>query len=234
VVALRLPKAESLNGRSHCPTCGATIRWYQNIPVLSFLVLRGKCAYCRGSISWQYPLVESAGALLLAVAYATYGTKGDWLSVGTFAIFALFGLAMFLTDILFGVLPDQLTITGAVAVFILNILRGSDWRVLVVSAVGAAAFFWVQRLVSRGTWVGEGDVRLGAWLGAGLGWPGVLVALSLAYASGALVGLGLVVTGRAKWQSHVPFGTFLTVAGLATWLWGAQLVQAYIGFVGAI
>ncbi len=234
VVVLRLPKGESLGGRSRCPACHSEIRWYQNIPLMSFIWLRGRCAACHAGISWQYPLVEGAGAALFAMAYIKYGAAGDWLTAFTFAVFGCFALAMFATDAKFGVLPDHLTVSGAVAVGVLNLFRDVSWAGLAISALGAAGFFWFQRLVSRGRWVGEGDVRLGAWLGLGLGWPGVLTALLLAYVAGALAGLGLIASSRATWQSQIPFGTFLTAAAVVAFVWGDELAQMYVRFIGGI
>lgn len=232
VVVLRLKSGEPLGGRSHCPGCGKLIAWYHNLPLVSFVALRGRCASCRQPISWQYPLVEFVCAALFVLAgYLT--PLGDWLMLLTSLVFVSYGLALFVFDIKFQLLPDQLTLSGAAALLVLNLLRGVPLASLAVGALAAAGLFGVQYLMSRGRWIGAGDVRLGLFMGLGLGWPQVAVAVVLAYWSGAIVGLTLVVWGRSSLKSHLPFGAFLVGASLVAWWWGDQLLGWYLRTIGA-
>ncbi len=238
VVILRLKNGERFNAaRSYCPHCRGQLAWYDNMPVVSFLALRGHCRYCRKPISWQYPLVELACGLLWLGAYLKFGAPAllagtSFLPALTFGLFGSVLLTLFVFDFRWYILPDEVTLPGLGLALLFNILAGYDWHLLVVLAAVGSAWFWIQHAISRGRWVGAGDIRLGAMVGAMVGsWPGLLVAFMLTYLGGSLVGLGLLATGRKHWQSQLPLGTFMTVATVITLLWGLPLWQWYLGFL---
>jgi len=261
VVILRLVAEQSISGRSHCPHCGTQLKWYDNIPLLSFIWLRGRCHYCHKHISWQYPLVELAAGLLWLVGYLviasgsealsyssqgiassstwlglamTWGgglamTPAGWLAVITFGIFASFLLILFVFDLRWYILPDVITLSGLVAALALNFYLGKDWRWLVGATILGAAWFGFQYAVSRGKWVGSGDIRLGALIGAMLAsWQGLVMALFGAYLLGSVVAIPLLVLKKKGLKSELPFGTFLTLTTLTALLWGDQIWQWYI------
>lgn len=226
VVVLRLHRGESLMGRSHCSDCGAQLAWYHNVPILSFVWLRGRCAFCGVHIAWQYPLVEVATAILFAL--------GGWLLLGdlfrliVYLITVSFAVALFTFDFLYSELPDELTLSGASVMVLLQVGLGMNLLHLLIAALVPAGFFALQYVLSRGRWIGGGDIRLGLFMGVALGWPMVLVALVLAYVVGAACALLLVGFKQRRWGSQIPFGTFLTAATVVVFLWGEPLTDWYV------
>ena len=226
VCTLRWPTDESVvRPPSRCPGCGSSIRWFDNIPVLSYLVLRGRCRSCGLSISPQYPLVELATGLIWAGAFLQYGLTFEALR-GALFLTLLLGIAI--TDARFYIIPDQFSLGGAVLGLALSPLPGG--LAFLDSLLGALVGFGLLWLVARlGGWLlkkdamGGGDLKMMAMVGAFLGIPGVLLTLFL----GAL--LGSVVFGPIAWKTGklVPFGIFLAAGAAVTWGWGADLIRWY-------
>jgi len=232
VVVIRLYKGETLLGRSRCLHCHSNLRWYHNIPVFSFLVLKGKCFFCGQPIGWQYPVVEIITAtLFLAVGFMVTGQSVGYLLASLVLTFYVVVLAVF--DWRHQVLPDVLTLSGAVVMLVINLWRGqSSWLNLLAGAALAAGFFALQYYISKGAWIGAGDIRLGIWLGFSLGLKAAAVALILAYWSGALI--GLILLSQKKWhrKSRIPFGIFLALSTWVAWFWGNNLASWYFGYLG--
>lgn len=226
VCTLRWPTDESVvRPPSRCPGCGSSIRWFDNVPVLSYLVLRGRCRSCGLSISPQYPLVELATGLIWAGAFLQYGLTFEALR-GALFLTLLLGIAI--TDARFYIIPDQFSLGGAVLGLALSPLPGG--LAFLDSLLGALVGFGLLWLVARlGGWLlkkdamGGGDLKMMAMVGAFLGIPGVLLTLFL----GAL--LGSVVFGPIAWKTGklVPFGIFLAAGAAVTWGWGADLIRWY-------
>lgn len=231
VVVVRLAAGEKLTGRSHCRKCQRQLKWYHNIPVLSFLYLRGRCAWCQGTIAWQYPLVEAAAALLFGVS-VFFITAGDWLGWLIYLVLVSYLLVLFVFDFKYMVLPDSLTLSGAAVLLVLNLWHARPLGELLSGLVLGGGFFALQYLVSRGRWVGAGDIRFGLLIGAALGWRLTIVALLFSYWLGAIAALALLILGRARRGSHLPFGTFLAAATLLAWVWGEPLWRWYINWLG--
>lgn len=230
VLVLRLQANRSLGGRSECWVCHKQLKWHHNIPLVSFIVLKGRCAWCHEKISWQYPVVELGTALVMALGGWFYqGGDVKWL-IG-YLVLSFFSISLFIYDYKWQLLPDILTYTGAGAMLVINIWRGLDWYHLIVGALVAVGFFLVQYLLSKGTWLGLGDVILGLLVGLALGWPNVIIALILAYWLGAIMSLILLIGRKKSWRSQIPFGTFLTLATLITYLWGGAILNWYLGLV---
>ncbi len=220
--------------RSRCPACGHRIRWFENIPVLSWLALRGRCSACSTRISVRYPLVELAtAALFAAVAWRVGPQPAALLWCG--AVAAL--LAASLIDWDTTVLPDLLTLpllwTGLVAAA-LGWLPGLS---LAQSLGGAAAgylslwsVYWLFKLTTGKEGMGFGDFKLLAALGAWLGWQAVLPIVLGASVLGAIVGLGMKATGALREGRFVPFGPFLAGGGLVVLLAGLPEVLSWIGW----
>jgi len=213
---------------SHCPTCKKPINWYDNIPILSFIVLKAKCRHCHGQISWQYPLVELATGIISAWAYCRFGWSGDFFRT---AIFGGFLLIIFVYDLRYYLILDQVIIPAMVTALLINLSLGLGvWGMIIGFAIGGG-FFLAQFVVSSGRWIGGGDIRLGALMGLMLGWKMVLVALFLAYFSGAIVGIILILAGKKKMSSQIPFGTFLSIATFLTLLFGQPLLNWYLNLI---
>lgn len=230
VVIFRLKQEKKLNGRSLCLNCKQQLKWYHNIPVLAFIFLRGRCAYCRGPISWQYPLVELASGVLFTLGYYIFYPNLEHAVV--FALFSSFLITLFVFDLRWYMLPDAITLPAIVVAFAANIYIDKSWLWLMLSAAIGASWFAVQYWVSKGKWVGDGDIRLGALVGAMVAsWQGLLIVFFLSYVSGAVVGVILMAAGKKQLSSHLPFGTFLTVATLITLFWGEKIWQWYVGLL---
>jgi leader peptidase (prepilin peptidase)/N-methyltransferase len=217
VVVHRVPRQMSLlKPRSHCPACGQLIRWYDNIPVLSWLLLRGRCRHCGARISVRYPAVELASALLLAAVVARFGLTVPGAAA---VVLGALLLALALIDLEHFLLPDVLTLPGIAAGLCFSLAGGLVRPVdaVIGAVVGAAlpyAVIVLYRLVRGVEGMGQGDVKLLAMIGAFLGWQGALLTLCVGACVGALVGIALVLAGRGKADTELPFGTFLSAAAL--------------------
>ncbi|MBI3625755.1 MAG: prepilin peptidase [Candidatus Rokubacteria bacterium] len=226
VCASRLPKGRSLwMPGSACPACGSPIRWYDNIPVLSFLVLQGRCRDCRGRIAWRYPIVEMGTALLFTLAYIQIGWHSD-LPLALFLLSAL--IVITAIDLEHQLIPDRITLPGIVAGFAGSALlgRGSWFNSLLGILLGGGAFFLV--IVLSGGGMGGGDMKLGAMLGAFLGWKLLLLGLFLAALLGGAVAVALLVAGRKGRKDPLPFGPFLAFGGAISLFWGEGILRWYL------
>jgi leader peptidase (prepilin peptidase)/N-methyltransferase len=230
VVVHRLPREEStVLPRSRCPRCGALIRARDNLPLVSFLLLRGRCRICRGPISWRYPLVEATTAVLFVACLKAFGLHWHALVA---AFFGCLLIALAAIDLEHYLLPDLITLPG-LAIGLLLSIGGVwiPWRDAVAGAALGGGGLWLLAkawyLLRREEGLGLGDVKMLAMVGAFLGWQGVLVTVFLASLAGASVGLTLIALGRMEMSSKLPFGVFLGVAGLAALFLGPSLVAAY-------
>ncbi|MFA6474911.1 MAG: prepilin peptidase [Patescibacteria group bacterium] len=223
---LRINQSQSLQGRSQCPHCHHTLYWYTLIPLLSYIGLRGRCLFCQQSISVQYPLVEAVTAglfILLGIFFYT-----DPVRLTIYLILVSICLAIFLSDYLFSTIPDVFSLSGMVIALIGQVLLGGSMFDIGVGVALGGGIFLAQYVLSKGRWVGSGDIRLGVMLGVMLAWPNIVVCLFLAYVAGALVALPLLLIKSKKMGDALPFGTFLTGAGVVALLWGNQIVHWYL------
>jgi leader peptidase (prepilin peptidase)/N-methyltransferase len=227
VVIVRLPRGESLAvPRSRCRACGTELQWFDNIPVLSFLALRGHCRACGAPIAWRYPFVEVATAGSFALAAWRVPSPVDLVVTCLFlaALIALTGI-----DLEHQILPDRITLPGIALGFLTSFLgtRVSWIDSLLGILAGGGILFAV--IVLSGGGMGGGDMKLGAMIGAFLGYKLALLALFLAVIAGGIVALCLLATGIRRRKDPVPFGPFLaTGAALAT-LWGEVTIAWYVG-----
>ncbi len=234
VVIYRLPRKQSLVfPGSRCPHCGTPIRPWENIPLLSFVFLRGHCRSCGAPIAWRYPLVELMGGVLLiflwlhVTSLSGVGSGAILREFATDVVFALMLLAIFFIDLEHQIVPNAISYPGLLLGLLLAIPQG---RLLdaAFSAAGAGVFFLVIAIVSRGG-MGGGDVKLAAMMGAFLGWPAIAVALMLAFVLGAGAGLLLMLLHRASRKAPIPFGPALAVGAVVALLAADPIVQWYLG-----
>ncbi|MBI2411535.1 MAG: prepilin peptidase [Candidatus Kerfeldbacteria bacterium] len=213
--------------RSRCPQCQATLAARDLIPVYSFIVLRGRCRYCAQPISWQYPLVECIGAILFIATALMMGPLNPAAFVVTgYGAILLF---LFIYDLKYQLLPDRVMIPGiVVAVLASGVVLDYTMMNMVWGAVVAGGFFLLQYLISRGRWIGAGDIRFGVLMGAMLGFQKTIAALFIAYIGGAVVSLLLLAIRRVRRDTRIPFGTFLAVATLFCLWWGDALIDWYM------
>lgn len=231
VCILRWPKDESVvSPRSRCPGCGQLIAWYDNVPVLSWLLLRGRCRRCRSGVSIQYPLVELTTALIWAGCVWRFGLTWEALSGAIFGTILL-GIAM--TDAREYIIPDEFSLGGLVIGLLLSFAGGLDGVIAaVVGAVTGFVLLWTvgelgARIFKKEA-MGGGDIKMMAMVGAFVGWQGVLLTVFLGALLGTLIFGPLSLMGREK---QVPFGIFLSLGAAATWLAGPTVIAWYSTFV---
>jgi leader peptidase (prepilin peptidase) / N-methyltransferase len=230
VVVARVPERRSLlSPGSSCPGCGAAIAWYDNVPILSFLALRCRCRACAAPISWRYPLIEGVTAALFAGAAHQFGPTPD--AVVAAALLAVL-VALTAIDLERQILPDVITLPGILAGTLANLATSRvPWPESLIGIVVGGGVFVVIILASGGG-MGGGDMKLGAMLGAFLGWKVVLLSIFVAVALGASVALALMASGVRGRKDPIPFGPFLAAGGAAGLFWGEKVVRWYLsGFV---
>ena len=217
--------------RSRCPSCAAPIPAWQNVPVVSWLVLRGKCAACKAPISARYPAVElAAGALAMFLAWR-FGYSGAlaWALVLGWAL-----LALTVIDLDTQLLPDDITLPLLWAGLIANTFGTfTDLRSAVLGAAGGYLLLWTVywgfRLIAKKEGMGYGDFKLLGALGAWLGWQVLPFVVVVSAGAGAIIGGLLLWRSRRGIETRIPFGPYLALGGLAGLLWGRQAVIAWIG-----
>jgi leader peptidase (prepilin peptidase) / N-methyltransferase len=227
VVAYRLPRGESLaRPASRCPGCDAPIKPYDNVPVLSWLALRGRCRSCKAAIAWRYPLVELATALLLALTVVVVGPNQDvWLGLA----FVLLLVPVTVIDIDFRIIPNNLMILGTVvALVILALTRPGDIPEHLIAAVAAGGFLLIAAIAYPGG-MGMGDVKLAFVMGLFLG-RDVGVAMLAGLLAGSLIGAAVIARKGTKEgrKTAIPFGPFLALGGLVGLLAGEPVVDWYL------
>jgi prepilin signal peptidase PulO-like enzyme (type II secretory pathway) len=232
----RLDKKESpLKGRSFCPHCKHKLEKEDLVPVLSFLLLGGKCRYCSRKISWQYPLLELFFGFLFVFLFNYKLSVLSFANIIDFVylvvIFCFFAI-IFVYDLKELLILDKIVYPAIAFVFLYNL---SDINVLLrshlPSALGITFLFLAIFLISRGKWLGFGDVKLVFFLGLFLGFPQTLVAFFLSFFSGAIIGLILILSKKKKLKSEIPFAPFLIIGSFVAFFWGIQILDWYISLI---
>ena len=246
----RMPREESVvKPRSHCPHCGILIPWYLNIPVLSWMLLRGKCASCKGPIAMRYMLVELLTATLFLAVFLKWAIPDDLhlLPISHGAMVPVYWL--FLGGLVLGtfidfdhyILPDTVTIGGMIVGPLLSmalpVLHGCEtwWQGGLMSLLGLVTGFGLLFAVSvlgekafKKEAMGFGDVKLLGAIGAFLGWKAVLFTVFVSSFLGSIVGLLLILSRNAKMQSRIPFGPYLSLGAVIWIFYGPALITAYL------
>ena len=225
----RVPLGVDILRRPFCPECDAPIYWYQNLPLLSYVVLRGRCSTCREPISWRYPLVELFGGLILVSSVWYWGLTT---SAASTALFAYVMLALALIDVDHRILPNKITIPGAVAGFLLSFFDPRvTWHDSLMGALAGAGLLYLVAFVylkARGReGMGMGDVKMMLLIGAFLGWQGALMTIFIGSLLGSVVGALFIMSSRKGWEYALPFGTFLASAAVLVSYRGAEIFAWY-------
>ncbi len=240
----RAPLGKSVKkGRSICPRCKKKISWYDNIPLLSFLLLKGKCRNCKKKISFRYPLIELTTAmgfvgvyyLLSACRITSLSLICDWktklgpIAPLFFLLIFLILLSIFIIDVEKKVILDELSFAGlALVFFVLLSIHPSDLFIHLVSGFGAALFLLLIHILTSGKGMGLGDVKLALFLGTLVGWPLVVVWLFVAFLTGAVIGTILLLGRKIAFGKHIAFGPFLVLALIITLIWGERLLNLFL------
>jgi leader peptidase (prepilin peptidase)/N-methyltransferase len=252
VVILRLPQGGSITlPRSHCPNCRQMIHWYDNVPVLSYLVLRGRCRNCKKRISARYPLIEVLSAVIGLLLYFKFGLTIEW---AIFFAFSAVLLVLAFIDLDHRILPDRITLNGIWIGILVSVylaqpsplvsrlfrslgIEGLNPRVVALTAslLGALAgggLLWgvaEAYLRLRGIeGMGFGDVKMMAMVGAFLGAPLALLTIMIGSLLGSIIGLIFIRLANKTREYELPFGTFLSFAGIIAVLYGEDLVRWYV------
>jgi leader peptidase (prepilin peptidase) / N-methyltransferase len=255
-VIYRLEVSDSaFRGRSYCPHCRHILSWQDLIPVLSFLLLRGECRYCKEKISLQYPVVEVFTAFIfLQIFNVQFFISNEFLNAQIFGTLYFFAIAsllivLFVYDLKHYILPDKIVFPAIsiAVVYQLSIWIISHWDLIrnlkleishfgilfnpLLAALGAALFFFAIFALSRGRAMGFGDVKLALLMGLFLGWPNIAVALFAAFVLGAAVGVVLMLLKKKGMKSEIPFGPFLITGTFVALFWGKVIVDWYLDLV---
>lgn len=220
-----------MNARSICPGCREQIRLYDNIPIVSFLWLRGRCRQCQGAISRQYPLVELWMGFAFLIAYRASLMTGAGFFLRDAAII-FFLTIIFLYDFRYGEILDRFTLVPATTLFFFSwYFHWQSASSMLIGAVVGAGFFLAQYLASRGQWIGGGDIRLGVFMGVILGFPAIIMALLFAYILGAIISAVFLILKKKTMTDATPFGTYLTVGTVIAMIWGNNVIEWYMHFL---
>lgn len=226
--------------RSFCPECNNPISVYDNIPVLSYLLLRGKCRYCQAKISVIYPLIELATAGLFLLMFYRFGLTLEFLLALAFIAVLL---PISVIDARYYIIPNVLIVTGLILGFVvvcaIAYQRADVWYLLIrlIGTVAGGLTLWLIAVIGsailRKKAMGGGDIKLMALIGLFLGaWPQLVMVIAFSALSGAIVGSALIISGRKSRQSPIPYGPFLAGAAVLVLLWGDRLWDMYLQFVG--
>ncbi|TWJ32790.1 prepilin peptidase [Geobacter argillaceus] len=231
VCICRLPEGRSVVfPPSACPSCGAAIRWYDNIPIVSYLVLRGRCRSCSASISWRYPLVETLNGLLTLVLFLRFGPSLTFLALFLFCS-AL--VAITFIDFDHQIIPDVISLPGIVVGFVFSFfLPWLGWRSSLIGIVAGGGVIWLiielYYRLRKEEGMGGGDVKLLAMIGAFLGWRAILFTLFAASLVGSVVGVSLMFLQKKDGKLAIPFGPYLAFGAVLYIFYGKQIIYWYL------
>jgi prepilin signal peptidase PulO-like enzyme (type II secretory pathway) len=265
VVALRydgdhfLFSPKLIGGRSHCPHCKKTLRWFELIPLISFLVQRGRCRNCKARIGFQYPAMEVLSGLIFIFVPLRFSTLGLtppsflYLTAIWIVVFEIFLLLSYI-DLLLGIIPDELnialTVMGFIEIWFLASafgignpsffgtyasifgLQANVWINHIVGALFGAAFFGGLVALTRGKGMGMGDVKLALPLGLLFGWPDILIIAMAAFVTGGIYGIFAITVDKKTMKSAVPFAPFLVAGATMAFFWGSAFFGWYFHLLG--
>ncbi len=248
--------AKMIGGRSHCMHCRQTLRWFELVPLFSFLLQGGRCRRCKARLNIQYPIVELLSGSVFAFVPLVLGTGAAPLIAIAALWVAVFEalLVMAAIDIRLGIIPDEINIfLGVIGVFLAIVsvgyfgpanqsflgpyaaifgAQGSAILARAVGAVGAGAFFALLIAATRGRGMGMGDLKLAIPLGLVFGWPDIVFVLVFAFVAGAAVGVLAIVRGKNSMKGTLPFGPFLALGAATLFFWGAPIFSWYFSLLG--
>jgi prepilin signal peptidase PulO-like enzyme (type II secretory pathway) len=239
----RLYKQESIIGRSYCPLCKNKLNWYHNIPLLSFLFLKGHCHFCKQKISWQYPLVELGMVFLFLLfwfkslnfqyldgesLFILMQSPSFYLHLLRDLVAAWVMTVIFVFDLRYYLVSNFVVWPAALFFIVINLCLGVIWWHILLAMAVSVVFFGAQYLLTRGRGLGEGDIWLGLLLGVLLpDLNSLITAILSAYLIGSVVGVSLIMAGHKSWGSKLPLGVFLALGALIALIWGENILHYY-------
>ncbi len=229
VVGLRLPKKQPFHiGRSHCPTCHKTLQWYELIPVLSFIIQRGKCKGCSGKISPIYPVVEFLTGGLFAFSYWQLDFQVELI---TALLLMSMLMIIFVSDITYMIIPNKILLFFLPFLLILRIIHPLDpWYDAIIGGVVGYTLIAIIIIVSKGG-MGAGDMKLFGVLGIIFGISNTMLSFLIAAFLGAIIGSILILLKRLKKKQPIPFGPYIVVGAIITYFYGSKIIQLYFNLL---
>jgi len=234
-VIYRLETKKTLKGRSFCPHCKKQLETRDLIPVFSFLALKGKCRNCKKNISWQYPIVELATGIVFLLTFLVFNSLTILNLINLVFLFYIFSamIVIFVYDLKHFLIPDKVLIPAIIITFVYIVCSSAsqDFGIilnhLLASFIGFSFFFTIFA-ISKGQWMGFGDVKFAILMGLLLGLPNTLLALFLAFFFGAIIGVILMIFGKKGIKSEIQFGPFLIFGSFLAALWGTKIINWYL------
>jgi len=232
----RLPKGEDvIFGRSRCDHCRRTLRWYELIPVLSFIIQKGRCLKCNKKLSVQYPLVELATACMYISIYYAYQndslvTYEHFISMLLWIVLASCMLVIFLSDLKYQIIPDSMVLISGISAILIQLYSIGIKAVIgnyFPAALASFVFFYLIWIITRHKGMGFGDVKLSFVIGLLLGYPLTIVAIYIAFLTGAIAGVILILTGKKNLKSRIAFGPFLVIGTLIAKLFSFTILHIW-------
>jgi leader peptidase (prepilin peptidase)/N-methyltransferase len=221
-------------GRSCCLHCGRQLQALENVPIVSWLVLRGQCRICKKNIPKYYFIIElvTAGLFVLVGILNNIYLDLSWLHLVRDLFFVSILITVFVYDLFYQtILPAVIWFGVIVGLIFNNFLFVFRIEYLFLSVLVGGGFFFLQYIISHGKWIGDGDIFLGVMLGIWLGWPNIILGLFLAYIIGAIFSVGLLVKDKKYWTTALPFGVFLSLGAFITLYFGDSIIRWYSSFL---
>lgn len=240
VCIYRIPRNTSIIWpASRCPSCNIPIKFYDNIPIISYIFLRGKCRYCKNSISFRYPFIEFLNGFLYIITINKFGV--EWHSIFYFVFCSALIVITFI-DLDFQIIPDRITLPGILIGFIAGSLLLPDpfikssvlgWKSSIIGSITGFVLYTLIALVGSKIFkkeaMGGGDIKMMAMVGAVIGWKGVILTTFLGSLTGSIVGIiSMIIRGREK-GSLIPFGPFLALGSIISLFYGQEILLWYLG-----
>lgn len=237
----RIPRGESVvKGRSYCEDCNKELRWYDLIPLFSFIQIKGRCRYCKVKLSLYYPVVELITGISFVFIFWYLSNNSELISINNFAnlVYILYIVSslivIFFIDLKYGIIPDKILYPLIFISLTFNflVLQGEQFSIFnfLLSGIGSFLFFLLIFLITKGKGMGLGDVKFSFFMGLFLGFPKVVMGFYLAFLTGAIVSIILVVIKKRKLKGGtVPFGPFLVIGSIISYFWGEKLLKIFFG-----
>ena len=221
----RFPKKISfVKGRSFCPNCKKKISWFDNIPLLSFLLLRGKCRYCKEKISLRYPILELSTAMFFVIIFRNF--YPDFVQIVTFFIFYFITASVIVIDLEEGIIPDELSFLGfAISFFYVIFFNNQVSFQHILGGFCSSLFFLMINLITKQKGMGLGDVKFALFPGTFLLFPFNVLWIFLSFILGSIVGIIMILFKKAKFGKPIPFGPFLGISFIIIIIWGESLLD---------
>lgn len=213
-------------GRSRCSQCHKQLSWIDLIPILSYLIRKGRCRQCKKAFGAHYLAYELVLGLLFILPILNSNWSPAIVAASYFFIFVGFLIAIY--DLKYQLIPDIFSVLWIIGGAVLGTVGGISWQLQLTGALAVGGFFGIQWLISNGRWIGSGDILLGIGMGLAFGWQLGLVALLLSYIFGSFVAIALLANKRANRKSSIAFGPFLMVGSLITLFLGEQILNWYL------